>query len=75
MATTENFIVSKTDKKIRRMHGNSYDYWRGEKRGTIDTEIEVFSNGNQQEVAKELYRALKVAGLENKYFSIKVQVK
>lgn len=39
-------------------------------------EIDVFSSGgNSKKHAKEIYDALKAAGLENKYFSISVSVK
>jgi hypothetical protein len=38
-------------------------------------QIDVFSSGDSKKHAKEIYDALKSAGLENKYYSITVQVK
>jgi hypothetical protein len=54
--------------------GNSRDYWQGEKKGTIDMEIEVFGY-NHKEEARLIYDALKAAGLENRYFKITVDPK
>lgn len=73
--TTDHFVVNSKTKKILRANGNSRDYWEGSKQGTIDMEIEVFATGDHQAEAKKLYAALKAAGLENSYFSIKIEVK
>jgi hypothetical protein len=70
--TTDSFIVNSKTKKIMPMHGNSYDYFRGDKKGTADMIIEVFAGWHHEQYAKEIYDALKAAGLENKYFSIKI---
>jgi hypothetical protein len=72
---TESFVINSKTKRLLPKRDNSYSYWRGNKKGTIDTEIEIFSFSNHRKYAKELYDALKAAGLENKYSSIKVQVK
>jgi hypothetical protein len=34
---------------------NSHSYWQGNKKDTIDMEIEVFGSYNMKEDAKELY--------------------
>jgi hypothetical protein len=73
--TTESFVVNKKTKVLWSMRGNSYDYWRGDKKDTIDTIIEVFSDQNHKEEAEILYKALREAGLGDKYFSIKIEVK
>lgn len=73
--TTDHFVVNSKTKKILRANGNSREYWEGSKQGTIDMEIEVFSAGDHQAEAKKLYAALKAAGLEKYYFSVKVEVK
>ena len=74
MAHSETFNVSSKDKKIRRSQNNSFHYWRGEGKGTIDMQIEVFGY-NHQEEAKKIYEALKNAGLENSYFNIRIETK
>ena len=73
-ASNDHFVVTKKTKRILRMNGNSYDYWQGEKAGSIDMKIEVFGY-NHREEAKLIYNALKNAGLEDRYFSIKVETK
>jgi len=71
--TTDSFVVNAKTKRIMPMRGNSYDYFRGDKKGTVDMIIEVFAHINHDQHAKEIYDALKSAGLENKYFSIKIE--
>ena len=75
MPTHESFVVSSSDKSLRKKNGNSYDYWRGEKKGTIDMEIEVFAVSNHREEAKKIHNVLKASGLENDYFKIRVDKK
>lgn len=75
MPVSETFVVSKKDKKIRRSQDNSYAYWRGDKKGTIDLQIEVFGDYNHIEEAKLIYEALCKSGLQNRYFEIKIEVK
>jgi hypothetical protein len=75
-SVTDHYVINSKDKKIYSSKGNSRSYWQGDKKGTIDMEIDVFSSGgNSKKHAKEIYNALKAAGLENKYFFISVNVK
>ena len=74
-SSTEHYVVNSKDKKLYSSKGNSRDYWQGDKKGTIDMQIDVFSSGDSKKHAKEIYDALKSAGLENKYYSISVTVK
>ena len=74
-STTDSFVVNSKDKKLYPMRGNSHDYWQGDKAGTIDMEISVFGNENNKQNALEIYKALVAAGLQDKYFSVKVEVK
>lgn len=75
-AVTDHYVINSKDKKIYPSRGNSRSYWEGDKKGTIDMQIDVFSNSSDSKKhAKEIYDALKSAGLENKYFSISVKVK
>jgi hypothetical protein len=73
-STTEHFVVNSDTKRIVPSTGNSSEYWRGNKKGTIDMEIEVFGY-NHREEAKLIYDALKAAGLENRYFRVTVEPK
>lgn len=75
MPHTEHFVVRKSDKSLRKKNGNSYDYWRGEKKGTIDMEIEIFAVSNHKEEAKKIYDILKTSEMENDYFKIRVDKK
>ena len=78
MPVFEHFIVDKTTKQVEEAHScNSREYWMkgGDYEGTIDMEIEVFASYNHEEHANKLYESLKAAGLENKYFSVKISVK
>jgi len=75
MATTENFVISKKDKKVRPMNGNSYDYWIGKKRDTIIGEIAVFASFNHKEEAKKIVDLLKKNNMENDYFKIRIELK
>ena len=76
-ASSAHFVISKKTKKML-PHGpfNSREYWikGGKAEGKIDTEIEVFGYNHKQE-AELLYNALKNAGLEDRYYSIKIEVK
>ena len=74
MANSETFNVSAKDKKIRLAQNNSQYYFRGEGKGSIDMQIEVFGYNHKAE-AKKIYEALKSAGLENSYFKIKIETK
>lgn len=74
MPHTEHFVVKSDSKKVIATEEPSYEYWRGKLKGTIDMEIEVFGY-NHKEEAQKIYDALKAAGLENKYVSIKVETK
>jgi len=74
-SSTDHYVVNSKNKKLYPSRDNSRAYWQGDKKGTIDMEIEVFSSGNGKKYAQEIYDALKAAGLENKYFSISVKVK
>jgi hypothetical protein len=73
-STTEYFVVDSDTKRIKPSTSNSREYWQGDKKGTIDMEIEVFGY-NHREEAKLIYDALKAAGLENKYFRVTVEPK
>lgn len=73
--TTDHFVVDSRSGRIKPSQGNSRDYWQGSKRGEIDMEIEVFGFGNMKQDAQELYDALVAAGLEHKYFKIKIETK
>lgn len=73
-STTEHFVVNSNTKRIVPATTNSRDYWQGDKKGTIDMEIEVFGY-NHKEEAKLIYDALKAAGLENRYFKVTVDPK
>jgi len=73
--TTDHFVVNSKTKRIMPARDNSHSYWQGDKKGTIDMEIEVFGSYNMKKDAKELYNALVAAGLENKYFKIKIDTK
>lgn len=75
MPSTEHFVVNSETKKIQPSKGNSYSYWRGELKGTIDMQIDVFTCGDGKKEAQEIYDALVAAGLQDKYFSISVQLK
>ena len=76
MANSEHFIVKSKDKKVSRSQENlKYDFEKGEGKGTIDMEIEVFGYYNQEEEAKKIYKALQDAGLENSYYSIRISTK
>lgn len=76
--TTDHFVINKKTKKIEK-HGlfNSREYWvkGGKAEGEIDMVIEIFANYNHKKEAEKIYKALVDAGLENKYYSIKVEVK
>jgi hypothetical protein len=76
MATTAHFIVDKKTKKIKNSGEPSHEYWMpgGKKEGTIDMEISVFGYDHEKH-AKEVYEALKKAGLHDKYFKIKISPK
>ena len=73
--TTDSFIVSTKDKRIRPQVGPSREYFAGKKIGQADMIINVFSGQNHKEEAQRIYNALKDAGLENRYYSIKIEVK
>ena len=73
--TTDSFVVDKNSKRLLSMKGNSYDYWQGDKKGTIDMEIEVFAFNNHEKEAQIIYDALKKAGLTDRYFSVEIHVK
>ena len=70
MAYIEHFVINKQSKRLLRMNGNSYDYWQGEKAGTIDMEIEVFADSNHNEIAKKVYNNVKDLNL--KYIKVHV---
>ena len=66
MPHTQSFIVPITD--------NPREYFTGKKKGKADMIIEVFGY-NHQEEAKTLYKALKEAKLEHKYFHITIETR
>ncbi len=75
--TTSNFVVStKTKQLLPAGSFNSREYWMagGKAEGKIDTEIEVFGNNHKAE-AELLLKALKAAGLADRYFKITINVK
>ena len=75
MAHTETFIVQSKDKEI--IHNTKYSTREVNeliKLGHVDMSIEVFGY-NHEVAAKEIYEAISNAGLQNKYFSIKVETK
>jgi len=75
MPHTESFVVRKSDKTLQKKNGNSFDYWRGKKKGTIDMEIEVFAFSNHREEAKKMQNLLKESGMENDYFIVRIEKK
>jgi len=75
MPTSESFVVSKKTKKLLHKSGNSFDYWRGKKKGTIDCEIEIFTTSEHRKEAEEILKILKEKKLLEKFFSIKVEIK
>jgi len=77
MPTTRTFVVDKVTSRLSPIQGNPREYWvPGMKfEGTVKLLIEVFASDSHELHAEELRRALARAGLENKYFHIKIEVK
>ena len=75
MAHTEHFVISKKSKRLLSKIGNSFDYWRGKRKGTICGEIEVFASSNHHDQAKKILDLLKVNNMEDDYFKVKIEVK
>ena len=66
MSSTNTNVVNPKDKKL-------YPFYRHQARGIM--EISVFGSGDNKKEARLLYDALKQAGLDEKYFSIRIEVK
>jgi hypothetical protein len=73
--STDIFVVNTKTKKIEPSSRSSYTYWHGDKKGEIDMEISISSDGQQEEYAKKVYEALKSKNLGSIVKKIFVEIK
>lgn len=75
MPHTEHFVIDSKTKSLKPIAENPRAYWQGDKKGTIDGEIEVFAYHNHKVEAQKIQKILEANGMAENYFSIKISVK